>query len=84
MASPAEPASNVTITFYSTQEQESSSKYPTQFKKSINIEDSSAVSISNISSGGAVEAVVPRSRSGRVLKKPDRYEPVETVVDDYD
>lgn len=83
MASPAEPASNVTITFYSTQEQESS-KYPTQFKKSINIEDSSAVSISNISSGGVVEAVVPRSRSGRVLKKPDRYEPVETVIDDYD
>jgi hypothetical protein len=25
-----------------------------------------------------------RSRSGRIVKNPDRYEPVENVVDDYD
>ena len=31
-----------------------------------------------------LEGVPKRSRSGRIVKHPERYEPVENVVDDFD
>jgi hypothetical protein len=31
-----------------------------------------------------VSSEIVRSRSGRITKKPERYEPVETVTDDFD
>tara|TARA_B110000285_G_C14997667_1_gene549688 strand:+ start:161 stop:604 length:444 start_codon:yes stop_codon:yes gene_type:complete len=34
--------------------------------------------------GSSTSSEIVRSRSGRISKKPQRYEPVETVTDDFD
>lgn len=70
--------SDITITFISQESNSSNSKYPRQNKSKYNVQ-SKEVPIKEADTSQTSQV----TRSGRVVKQPTRYEPIERTIDDY-
>lgn len=88
----ARASDDVTVTFYaSPSDSAGGSKYPQRIRKTYPAATAEAAeaaaaaeAATSVLADGAIDAEAPtRTRSGRVSRPPQRYEPVEVVVDDF-